>query len=646
MDETTTTGIRALHSALSRVSQDSLVIVLGDLMLDRTIYVSPSDYRTSQRRSGLTMWEYDAPDDQDFYTLGGAGRLTEALSSYCRATIISAVSNDFAGKRILEVLKRHGIDHRMVKTGEKPTIVKTRLYREHPEVPNLFDPVAEFSLERRQPYSNAIQDKLLSQLDQEVSSHKTDVAALVVADLGKGLIDGRITKRMCELAAKKNFPVYVTPGKTSVRDYYDKCAHVLIVNWEESLIGAKLIDVAGDRVRDQLPIVAEALLRMFPRFLRIVIKMDSEGAALVLRDETNPSIGAVHHVQPTPGVGVQNGIGCGDALAAIYIALDSSHACDAETSLVLGNLAGGLQVERRTETTVDSEAIEFHLGAKKKVSYETARPYDVLSEEAVRVEGIITAITNEARPWISASAGQWSGTDLVGVSPRRKEFLRRLFGEVLQPDTSINQLVFLCCPSGCGKTTLAQVAHKRMGRGGRFLEMDFARERKGAIIRKIQESCGGDTILVDEFGQARLAGRRESFVVLLEKLRKGNRGVLLFCASSTPLDVLKPTDLRRRFDYVEEIPVLKDTIEDIPSLIALNARKGASIVAITEGALRCFLRYEYPHNVGELEQLVLEPVRAAQRENENVIRREHLHEKLRRLARKNEPEGVQLRLVK
>lgn len=232
-----------------------------------------------------------------------------------------------------------------------------------------------------------------------------------------------------------------------------------------------------------------------------------------------------------------------------------------------------------------------------------------------------------------------------------------LAGKVAQYDTN----VLITGESGTGKELIARGIHQASRRSSKplvavncgsipenLLESEFFGYVKGAFTgadtnkKGLFEEADGGTLFLDEIGELPLALQVKLLRVLQEheirpvgasKTRKTDARVIAATAKDLEAEVERETfrrDLYFRLNVVVlTLPALRERKEDIPLLCAaflekLNARFEKSIHRISPEAMSLLLRYSWPGNIREL-QNVLE--RAVIYANTEEILPENLPEK-------------------
>ena len=242
----------------------------------------------------------------------------------------------------------------------------------------------------------------------------------------------------------------------------------------------------------------------------------------------------------------------------------------------------------------------------------------------------------ENRALREALRGRYRLEGIVAESGKMQEVL-----SLVQRVAPSNTTVLICGESGTGKELIAQAIHYQSPRSGRplvtvncaalpdaLLESELFGHVKGAFTGAVSDRAGrfeaadGGTIFLDEIGELSPAVQAKLLRVLQEREfeRVGtNRtvkvDVRLLTATNQDLERAVREqrfreDLYFRLNVVSiRIPPLRERREDILPLLDHFLRQYAAandktIQGVTREARDVVLKYEYPGNIRELENLV------------------------------------------
>jgi two-component system response regulator PilR (NtrC family) len=235
---------------------------------------------------------------------------------------------------------------------------------------------------------------------------------------------------------------------------------------------------------------------------------------------------------------------------------------------------------------------------------------------------------------------------LVGTS-RSMQALYDLVSQVA--DTKTN--VLLCGESGTGKELVAREIHDQSERRDQpfvavncgaipenLLESELFGHVKGAFTGAVQnkpglfETAHHGTLFLDEVGELPGSLQVKLLRVLQEKCLRRVGGtsdhqvdVRIVAATNRRLEEEVSAgrfreDLYYRLNVIQiELPPLRDRSEDIPLLIQHFVEKyaqelGKNVRSVSDAAMERVLRYEFPGNVRELENMVERAVALSQSE--------------------------------
>lgn len=226
--------------------------------------------------------------------------------------------------------------------------------------------------------------------------------------------------------------------------------------------------------------------------------------------------------------------------------------------------------------------------------------------------------------------------DIISKSPK----MQHVF-DLIPTIAESESTVLITGDSGTGKGLIAQALHNQSPRADNpfitvncgaipdtLLESELFGYKAGAFTDARRSKAGrftlaqGGTIFLDEIGDISPAIQAKLLRVLQDKVFEPLGGVQSIKAdvrilAATNRDLAKlvqegrfRTDLYYRINVFRmELPPLRERMEDIPLLAnhfvaKLSSLKGKEISGVTPEALAILMKYDYPGNVRELENII------------------------------------------
>jgi D-beta-D-heptose 7-phosphate kinase/D-beta-D-heptose 1-phosphate adenosyltransferase len=333
------------------------VLVVGDLMLDRNW--SGATRRISPE-APVPVVHVDRIEDRP----GGAGNVALNLAALGAATALAAVTGRDEAADILTILLRDaGVDARLVRRADVPTITKLRVLSHHQQL---------LRLDFERPLAPADgQDPLPALVDGLLGT----VDLLLLSDYAKGtLVDPR---GLIAAARARGLPVLVDPKGTDFGRY--RGATLLTPN------RAELEAVVGPW-RDDADLVARGeRLRSDLGLQSLLVTLGERGMLLIGADRE-----ALH--LPTRAREVYDVTGAGDTVIATLAAALAAGAGLTE-ACALANCAAGLAVGKLGTATVSARELEL---ARLGSEWHTILDADALAAAvaAARAQGERVVLTN------------------------------------------------------------------------------------------------------------------------------------------------------------------------------------------------------------------------------------------------------------
>jgi transcriptional regulator with PAS, ATPase and Fis domain len=266
----------------------------------------------------------------------------------------------------------------------------------------------------------------------------------------------------------------------------------------------------------------------------------------------------------------------------------------------------------------------------------------VLRSDQNEVVGVVATFAEMKRVQsiaqrIVGSHARYSFGDLIGQAPALRRRLQ-LAEAAARSDSS----VLITGESGTGKEVLAQAIHNASARAsGPFVGINcsaiprelleselfgyeggaFTGAKKGGHPGKFELAEGG-TILLDEIGDMPIEMQAKLLRVLQEKrvhriggTREVELNARVIATTNRDLDEESEKgrfrrDLLFRLKVIHiQLPALRDRTSDIPLLVShyltlFAARLGKNIRALAPHVTEAFMRYQWPGNIRELENVL------------------------------------------
>ncbi len=343
----------------------------------------------------------------------------------------------------------------------------------------------------------------------------------------------------------------------------------------------------------------------------------------------------------------------------VLVATDGAHAMEVLRDNAVGLVITDVQMPNMNGLTLlhEIKASQPHLPVLLMTAYGViTQAVEAMREGAcnylVKPFEVSDLLTQVARYMLPASFGD--AADAVIDDPRSSELFAMAARVAATPAT-----VMISGASGTGKEVLARFIHRCSPRAERpfvaincaaipdnLLEATMFGYEKGAFTGAVQSQAGkfeqaqGGTLLLDEISEMPLALQAKLLRVLQEREVErvgGHKAVALDVRiiATTNRDMQAEVargsfreDLYYRINvFPLEIAPLRERLQDILPLARrfltdMAAAMGRSGMRLDPAAERVLLRYDWPGNVREMENVIQRAVILA---TGDVIKQEHLH---------------------
>ncbi len=330
------------------------ILVVGDLILDQYIFgdaerLSPEAPVPVIRRR------------EEKIQVGGAANVAVFLAALGARPILAGVCGaDAQYDRLCELCQRAGVDtSAVVSLVDRPTSCKTRIvglaqHRHQQQMLRLDDEVTD-------PVSDATVRHFEAMLVPLIAR----VAVICIEDYNKGLLDHRLCQFIIAEARKTGKVVLVDPAL--IKDYSRyRGAHAITPNRTEAELASGLKIDTPDR---EAPLLSTQLIHSH-QFDSCILTLDRQG--MYVQHKNQP--GTYHPTRPRQ---VYDVTGAGDMVLAM-LAMAVANGISWEHAVDLGNVAGGLEVERFGCVPIDRSEIVGELQAIIGLDHDKTPPLDKL----------------------------------------------------------------------------------------------------------------------------------------------------------------------------------------------------------------------------------------------------------------------------
>ncbi len=332
------------------------VLVVGDFILDRYIWGRAN--RVSPEAPVLVV-EYESERS----VLGGAGNVVNNICAAGAAPVpCGIVGDDGKGAQIRELLTEQAAPSEGILTDlTRPTIEKTRLMAGAQQI-------VRIDREQRHP----IAATLLEQALQWVEAQVPRCQGVILSDYLKGMLPAELIRSIVAVCRKHGLRVVADPKGAEYQRY--EGVDYITPNLREAQTAS------GITVRDDASLrEAGARLMAITQGRGVIVTRGHEDTAVFQVDTEAPVMVPVYPRE------VYDVTGAGDTFITYFaLALFAGH--DAEAAVDLGNLAGGLAVEKIGAAAVSAQEVQAEIEGIR-----SGRKFKTLAE----LEPICARLRNE-----------------------------------------------------------------------------------------------------------------------------------------------------------------------------------------------------------------------------------------------------------
>ncbi|MCK9296003.1 MAG: sigma 54-interacting transcriptional regulator [Desulfobulbaceae bacterium] len=289
-----------------------------------------------------------------------------------------------------------------------------------------------------------------------------------------------------------------------------------------------------------------------------------------------------------------------------------------------------------TKSKVDVFDIIIHGKNGREISVSISAT--ALADEFGKIIGAVETFRDltEIHSLRSHLAAERAQTGILTNSPLMQQILA-LLSEFARSDANI----LIAGESGTGKELIARAIHKQSNRNmmpfvvvnsgalpDKLLEAELFGYRAGAFNEDRQDKQGyfavadKGTLFLDEIGDISSAMQAKLLQVLQGKTYEplgsetpvGTDARIISATSKNLEELVADNEFREDFYrqlniFKIQVPPLRDRMEDLPLLSEhfirkFNRQRGKEVQGLSEDALEILMRYDYPGNVRELENII------------------------------------------
>ena len=370
----------SIAALLHRIAGVRLLVV-GDFMLDRTIYGEASRI-SPEAPTPVVLVQHTREE------LGGAGNVVRNIGSLGGEVWCAAVAGEDDAEERLERQLRAASGCRglcVIRELDRKTTVKTRVAAVQPgrspagQALYGHQQMLRLDEESRHPISDAT----IRQILRFASDAMPQVQGVVVSDYAKGSVPPALLQKLITLSCEAGRPVFVDPKDRDFTRYAG--ATVLTPNAAEAE-AALGVTISGMENNSGWERIVQQRLAEW-RVEALLITRGAEGLSLIDRS-------GFHHF-PTSAREVFDVTGAGDTVIASFALAACAGASFAEAAQ-LGNTAAGVAVSKAGAALVHPFEIERELDARHSSAFAKIRTREEMNAiaDALRREGKRIVFTN------------------------------------------------------------------------------------------------------------------------------------------------------------------------------------------------------------------------------------------------------------
>lgn len=301
------------------------VLVVGDVMLDRYWWGSVNRISPEAPVPIVNL-------EKENVAIGGAGNVAANIKGLgANPFLIGLIGNDRDGEILSKTLEDSKISSDyLIKLGNRPTTVKTRIIAQHQQIARIDNEVIDFLTDSEE---NVVWEKIEKVLEK--------INIVIISDYGKGFLTNNLLSRLITQVCKNEKQILIDPKGKDYKKYLG--ATLLTPNKKEAFEASKIDNVfeAGVKLLGELGL--ESLL----------ITQGEDGMTLFRKDKEPFQLKALaRHVYDVTGAG-------DTVISTLAVCLGAK--VDLPTSAKIANIAAGFVVEEIGTSIITIEKLKQSL---------------------------------------------------------------------------------------------------------------------------------------------------------------------------------------------------------------------------------------------------------------------------------------------
>jgi D-beta-D-heptose 7-phosphate kinase/D-beta-D-heptose 1-phosphate adenosyltransferase len=333
------------------------VLLIGDFMLDKYVW---GEVKRISQEAPIPVLNVTSEEIRP----GGAGSVANNLAHLgANVCCYGAVGDDDDGKRLLNNLNGIGVEtDGILSASDRPTTVKVRMMGHLQSAGKGIQQLLRIDYEKIDDIEEKMQDEIINKIEIKVPH----VDIILISDMNKGVLSGRILKTIIKLGQDNNIPVIVDPRLSSDYKIYKGATAITPNRFETKLsTGIKITDINSMKTAGK-KLLEESL------FEHVIITADKDGMFLYGNDGSCNLI-------PTVPKDVYDVSGAGDMVLSIFgFVVGSKNSF--ESAAMIANIAAGIEVGKIGAVPISKSEILSELMGGSNPLYTKIKVMDELEE--------------------------------------------------------------------------------------------------------------------------------------------------------------------------------------------------------------------------------------------------------------------------